>query len=350
MAKAPADQFYWKDWLSDRQLKRASAPTRGIWIDMLAEMWSAPKRGELEYLNVEEMYRTINAKNEEIDLFLIEAKTLLFCDVFNSVEQIKIRNRRMYREAAERVGNRERQKKFREKGGGDPKKWMAIRFAILERDAKMCAYCGRAANTVDHIVPKSKGGTEINSNLVACCKRCNNKKTNSTPEQAKMTFWKGFNLNNIKNNNEITPPSPSPSPSPKKKNSNFDLKNYRPEWIDEQNWLDLIEHRKKKKATQTKRAIDSVFKELRIAINSGFTITECVDEITNRGWKGFKANWMPEKKGNPQGKEQKTNSGFSLPKGKTCGNCGFFPTHCKKTINITSTRCNRGNNCFYEKK
>ena len=36
-----------------------------------------------------------------------------------------------------------------------------------------CVYCGKPANTVDHLIPKSKGGPDKNWNLVPCCKNCN---------------------------------------------------------------------------------------------------------------------------------------------------------------------------------
>lgn len=47
--------------------------------------------------------------------------------------------------------------------------------SILHRDNYECQWnsCPRKATTVDHIVPKSCGGTNDPSNLVACCKECN---------------------------------------------------------------------------------------------------------------------------------------------------------------------------------
>jgi hypothetical protein len=51
------------------------------------------------------------------------------------------------------------------------------RRGVLRRDNHRCAYCGRAANTIDHIHPKSRGGKDSWENLVACCLRCNNLKS-----------------------------------------------------------------------------------------------------------------------------------------------------------------------------
>lgn len=54
------------------------------------------------------------------------------------------------------------------------------RRGVLRRDQHSCAYCGRAANTIDHVQPKSRGGADTWENLVACCLRCNNKKSDKT--------------------------------------------------------------------------------------------------------------------------------------------------------------------------
>lgn len=57
-----------------------------------------------------------------------------------------------------------------------------IREQILEDDGNYCAYCGRKLShsnlTMDHIIPLSKGGRSRKSNLVLCCKPCNQKKGN----------------------------------------------------------------------------------------------------------------------------------------------------------------------------
>ena len=60
---------------------------------------------------------------------------------------------------------------------------------ILLRDDYTCQYCqlkGERLMTVDHVVPKSKGGPSTWENLVCACMRCNNRKNNRTPEHANM--------------------------------------------------------------------------------------------------------------------------------------------------------------------
>jgi 5-methylcytosine-specific restriction endonuclease McrA len=57
------------------------------------------------------------------------------------------------------------------------------RRGILRRDAHRCAYCAASANTIDHVMPKSRGGTDTWDNLVACCFKCNNIKSDRTPQE-----------------------------------------------------------------------------------------------------------------------------------------------------------------------
>lgn len=100
------------------------------------------------------------------------------------------------------------------KKGANYKKYVYV------RDGYVCQYCGKDCDrnelTVDHVIPKSKGGSNSWTNLVTCCKDCNNKKGDLSCEQAKMfPKWKP---------REIT---------------DFDLKklyfeshNIEPEWLD----------------------------------------------------------------------------------------------------------------------
>jgi 5-methylcytosine-specific restriction endonuclease McrA len=59
---------------------------------------------------------------------------------------------------------------------------------ILIRDGFKCAYCGseKGKLTIDHIIPKSRGGKTDFENCVSSCKSCNNKKGNKIPSEANM--------------------------------------------------------------------------------------------------------------------------------------------------------------------
>ncbi len=67
------------------------------------------------------------------------------------------------------------------------KKIILSRKNILRRDGHRCQYCGTTQNlTVDHVMPKSRGGEDSWENLTTACIRCNNKKGDRTPEESKM--------------------------------------------------------------------------------------------------------------------------------------------------------------------
>jgi CRISPR/Cas system Type II protein with McrA/HNH and RuvC-like nuclease domain len=61
------------------------------------------------------------------------------------------------------------------------------RQRIYKRDNNECTYCGSKKNlTIDHIIPKSRGGQNTWMNLVTCCSSCNRLKGDRTPEEANM--------------------------------------------------------------------------------------------------------------------------------------------------------------------
>lgn len=90
------------------------------------------------------------------------------------------------------------------------------RSLVLQRDNYICQYCGKKLNiksaTIDHIIPKCRGGSYSWENLVCSCYDCNNKKRNRLPIESNMTLlknpvkvtWKNimsFCLNNKEINN-----------------------------------------------------------------------------------------------------------------------------------------------------
>ncbi len=58
---------------------------------------------------------------------------------------------------------------------------------VFKRDGFRCQYCGdRDDLTLDHVMPKSRGGRTNWDNLITACKKCNSKKGDFTPEEADM--------------------------------------------------------------------------------------------------------------------------------------------------------------------
>jgi 5-methylcytosine-specific restriction endonuclease McrA len=60
------------------------------------------------------------------------------------------------------------------------------RRGVFIRDDHTCQYCGRTAENVDHVVPRSKQGPHVWENVVAACRRCNSRKKDRTPSEAGM--------------------------------------------------------------------------------------------------------------------------------------------------------------------
>lgn len=50
------------------------------------------------------------------------------------------------------------------------------RAGLMHRDRHRCAYCGGRAETIDHVIPRSRGGEHTWQNCVACCVKCNHRK------------------------------------------------------------------------------------------------------------------------------------------------------------------------------
>ena len=69
-----------------------------------------------------------------------------------------------------------------------PYRVILSRKNVLRRDNFRCQYCGQTGLplTIDHIVPKSRKGEDAWENLVAACVKCNNKKGDRTPDEARM--------------------------------------------------------------------------------------------------------------------------------------------------------------------
>jgi 5-methylcytosine-specific restriction endonuclease McrA len=70
----------------------------------------------------------------------------------------------------------------------DTHKRKITRRAVFARDGWTCQYCGSRSNlTVDHVIPRSKGGGSTWENIVAACAPCNRRKGDRLPAQIGMT-------------------------------------------------------------------------------------------------------------------------------------------------------------------
>ena len=72
------------------------------------------------------------------------------------------------------------------------KRIMLTRKNVIVRDNHRCQYCGAAKGpmTVDHVIPKTEGGSDSWENLVSACTKCNNQKGDRTLEEAGMKLLK----------------------------------------------------------------------------------------------------------------------------------------------------------------
>ena len=75
------------------------------------------------------------------------------------------------------------------------------RREVFNRDRHTCQYCGRTSHdlTLDHVVPRYRGGTNTWENIVAACVQCNHRKAGRTPREAGMRLLR-------------EPIAPSPNP------------------------------------------------------------------------------------------------------------------------------------------
>ena len=112
------------------------------------------------------------------------------------------------------------------KRNGSSTRWRKLRLFVLKRDNHTCYYCGiTTANTVDHLTPVHKGGTDELSNLVTACKHCNyskglkteqeynRKRARKKKEREMLQFFE----------HDKTPPTPATSFSPKQLKTPFQL-------------------------------------------------------------------------------------------------------------------------------
>jgi CRISPR/Cas system Type II protein with McrA/HNH and RuvC-like nuclease domain len=78
------------------------------------------------------------------------------------------------------------------------------RNRIFKRDGNECVYCGSKKDlTLDHVIPKSRGGGNTWTNLVTSCFKCNVKKSNRTPDEANMVMRSIPYIPSLMNENKV---------------------------------------------------------------------------------------------------------------------------------------------------
>ena len=64
------------------------------------------------------------------------------------------------------------------------------RRGVFLRDGGKCQYCGRKAESIDHVIPRSRGGPHTWENVVAACSRCNTSKRDRLLEETPMRLYR----------------------------------------------------------------------------------------------------------------------------------------------------------------
>jgi len=118
MAKLPFMKFFPKDWMGDERLRLCSIAARGLWIDLLCLMHSAPRRGYLQTatgtpLPLDQIARMAGCSTDEASRLMQELVDAGVCD---SAEHGLIYSRRMVRE-----GDISRARSEAGKKGGNPR-------------------------------------------------------------------------------------------------------------------------------------------------------------------------------------------------------------------------------------
>jgi hypothetical protein len=93
-----------------------------------------------------------------------------------------------------------------------PRKANFNRLNVFKRDRYTCCYCYHQFDTrhltLDHVIPRDRGGTKSYTNIVSCCLPCNQKKKNRTPEEAGMKLLLKPKVPNLSIKDELELQSP----------------------------------------------------------------------------------------------------------------------------------------------
>lgn len=180
------------------------------------------------------------------------------------------------------------------------------RRRIYDRDGHKCVVCGSIDHlTIDHITPVSKGGDSSDDNLRTLCKSCNSSKGNRAEPKAKdkqkiSSSKDRDNHPHVFPSDSLIPDSLIPdsgftdSPIGAHKDARatprFDAMRYlMDKAVDEAVARDWLTLRKQKKAPATETAITGIERE---AQKAGLSLHAALTTCCQRGWQGFKAEWI----------------------------------------------------------
>ena len=206
-----------------------------------------------------------------------------------------------------------RMKDAKERGSHTNEEWAAL--VALCRDS--CVRCGSTESIKkDHITPIYQGGDDSIDNLQPLCCTCNSAKgpesTDHRPANWKESIQRSLSersANAAELLSERLAPNPNPNPNPNI-STDVDIKTIRAPRFDarahlsslgvpDQIAIDWIAHRRAKRATPTRTAIDGIAREADVA---GLYLGDALGMCGERDWTGFKPDWLTPQQ--PPGRPQ----------------------------------------------
>lgn len=189
--------------------------------------------------------------------------------------------------------SQERVKRYREarKERGLVAQWQpskALRQAVYDRDNNACVYCTATDDlSIDHKTPEMHGGTNDFDNLQTACRKCNAQKRDLTDAEYRQRLSNGTVTLQQRPKSKITDTEVNTNILTAKRRS---VSASKPDGFCDQLWKDWKNHRK---AAFTETALKGIEREAALA---GWTLEAAITESIERGWQGFKAEWVEGKK------------------------------------------------------
>lgn len=172
------------DGMSFKKIKRAKIggesfrdKLTAVWFELMDFAGKCNHDGafispsEIPFTDLADIATMIDRDEEELRLcmafFINEGMVKVVDDIYSLSNWSEYQNVEGMEKLREQ--NRKRVADFRER-----------QKRLLLTDGATCVYCGKPANTIDHIIPRSKNGSNDESNIVPCCKSCNSSKKNKS--------------------------------------------------------------------------------------------------------------------------------------------------------------------------